>query len=84
LYKSNWYNRDVIEIDKWFPSSKLCSLCGFKNDELKLSDREWICPKCHTKHDRDKNASTNIENEGRKILKIGLSSPELTPLKMER
>ena len=84
LYKSNWYNRDVIEVDKWFPSSKLCSMCGFKNDELALSDREWVCPKCQTKHDRDKNAATNIENEGKRILKIGSNSPELTPLKMKQ
>jgi len=76
LYKSNWYGRYIVEVDKWFPSSKLCSVCGFKNDELTLSDREWICPKCYTNHDRDKNASTNIENEGKRI--VGVRYPKLT------
>ena len=79
-YKAKWYNRDILQIDRFFPSSKLCSKCGYKNDLLELKDREWICPKCHTKHNRDENASNNILNEGVKILKIGLSSPELTPL----
>jgi putative transposase len=88
LYKADWYNRTIIEIDRWYPSSKLCSCCGYKNNHLKLSNREWICPKCGIKHDRDYNAAKNIENEGNRILlikekklnnkKIGLSSPELT------
>jgi putative transposase len=69
LYKADWYDRTVIEIDRWFPSSKLCSDCGYKNNSLKLSDREWICPKCGKIHDRDSNAAKNIENEGLKIYK---------------
>jgi putative transposase len=72
LYKSDWYDRTVIEIDKWFASSKFCSECGYKNNELKLSDREWICPICHTHHDRDDNAAKNIENEGQRILNSDL------------
>ena len=80
-YKADWYGRDIIEIDKWFPSSKLCSVCGYKKEDLTLNDREWKCPKCGSTHNRDFNASKNIENEGKRILKIGLSSPELTPLK---
>jgi putative transposase len=72
LYKSDWYDRTVIEIDRWFPSSKLCSECGYKNNELKLLDREWICPKCYTHHDRDYNAAKNIENEGLRILNSDL------------
>lgn len=80
-YKANWYGRDIIEIDRWFPSSKLCSICGYKNDKLVLNDREWYCPKCGTTHDRDFNAAKNIKSEGERILKIGLSSPKLTPLK---
>jgi putative transposase len=80
-YKANWYSRDIIEIDRWFPSSKLCSNCGYKKDDLTLNDRNWICPKCGSNHDRDFNAANNIEKEGRRILKIGLSSPKLTPLK---
>jgi putative transposase len=77
-YKSEWYGRNVIEIDRFFPSSKLCSCCGHKYKHLKLSQREWVCSSCGTKHDRDINAAINIENEGRRILKIGLSSPEFT------
>ena len=77
-YKSEWYGRDVIEIDRFFPSSKLCNSCGHKYKNLKLSQREWVCSSCGTKHDRDINAAINIENEGRRILKIGLSSPEFT------
>lgn len=75
-YKALWYGRDVIEIDRFFPSSKLCSSCGSKNTELKLSDREWKCTTCNTIHDRDLNAAVNIREEGSRILKIGLSSPE--------
>ena len=79
-YKSEWYGRDLVEIDKWFPSSKLCNKCNYKNSELTLKDRTWICPECGESHDRDINAAINIRNEGIKMLnnKIGLSSPELT------
>lgn len=76
-YKANWYGRNLVQIDRYFPSSKLCGCCGHKNDKLELKDREWICPKCGTKHDRDFNAATNILNEGKRIL-VGLSSPEFT------
>ena len=77
-YKAEWYDRQLIEIDRWFPSSKLCSICGYKKDDLTLKDREWTCPKCNTHHNRDFNAAINIKKEGEKIIKIGLSSPELT------
>jgi len=80
-YKSDWYGKQIIEIDRFYPSSKLCSSCGEKNDNLKLSDREWICNNCGTHHDRDLNASINILNEGKRILnKIPIRSGELTPL----
>ena len=75
-YKVEWYGRTIIEIDRWFPSSKLCSVCNYKYQDLKLDEREWVCPDCHTVHDRDDNASTNIENEGKRIL--GVRSTELT------
>ena len=45
-YKAEWYDREVIEVSRWFPSSKLCHGCGYKNKELTLKDREWICPDC--------------------------------------
>lgn len=79
-YKTEWYGRDIIEIDRFFPSSKLCSSCQYKNNELSLKDREWTCVNCGQHHNRDYNAAINILNEGKRILKIGLSSPELTPL----
>ena len=77
IYKSEWYGREVIEVGKWFPSSKLCNCCGYKKNDLTLKDRIWKCPECGVIHDRDINAAINIKNEGYKI-KIGLSSPELT------
>ena len=86
-YKSEWYNRDLIEIDQWFPSSKLCHCCGWKNKELTLKDREWICQECGVIHDRDINAAINIKNEGLRIYnknKIGLRQPEFTPLEIDR
>jgi putative transposase len=77
-YKAEWYGREVIEVSRWFPSSKLCGECGYINSGLTLKERFWVCPKCNTLHDRDLNASNTIKKEGIKI-KIGLSSPELTP-----
>jgi putative transposase len=59
-YKCKWYGRNLVKIDRFYPSSKLCSCCGYKNNELTLSVRQWECPQCHTKHDRDINASKNI------------------------
>ena len=77
IYKAEWYGRDIIQVSRWFPSSKLCSCCDYKNVDLTLKDRTWLCPECNTLHDRDINAAINIKNEGYKI-KIGLSSPEST------
>ena len=67
-YKSNWYDRQLVKVDKFYASSKLCSNCGYKNDKLELKDRSWVCSNCNTEHDRDFNASVNILNEGLKIL----------------
>lgn len=81
-YKSKWMNRDIVEVDRFFPSSKLCSNCGYKNVNLTLKDREWICPDCGTTHDRDINAAVNILNEGKRLLNntIPTRCGELTPL----
>ena len=59
-YKSEWYGKNVLFIGRFEPSSKLCHKCGYINRDLKLSDREWICPVCGEKHDRDVNAAINI------------------------
>lgn len=59
-YKTEWYGKNLIRIGQFEPSSKVCSVCGNINNELKLSDREWSCESCHTHHDRDVNASKNI------------------------
>lgn len=67
-YKAKELNRMYIKINTFYPSSKLCHQCGYKNTTLKLSDREWICPNCHTYLDRDENAAINILNEGLRIL----------------
>ncbi|PLY12445.1 MAG: transposase [Sedimenticola sp.] len=63
-YKADWYGRTLLKVDRFFPSSKTCSHCDHKLDELDLSVREWVCPKCGTQHDRDINAAINIEREG--------------------
>ena len=69
-YKGDWSNRNVIEVSRWFPSTKLCFNCGFENDKLSLRDRFWECPECGEVHDRDFNASKNIRDEGIRLLKI--------------
>lgn len=80
-YKAEWSDRTVIEVDRFFPSSKLCSECGYKYSELSLKEREWTCPQCGHNHHRDLNAAINLENEGRRLYneeKIGFRKPELT------
>ena len=68
--------KQVIFVDRFYPSSKTCSVCGYINKELKLSDREWTCPDCGKKHDRDMNAAMNILLEGERI--IGVRNTEFT------
>ena len=60
-------DKKVILVDRFYPSSKTCSKCGYVHKDLKLQDRYWCCPKCSTNHDRDKNAALNILYEGRRI-----------------
>ncbi len=81
-YKAKLYGRVLIKVDTFYPSSKLCSVCGFKKGDLKLSDREWECPRCGIKHDRDYNATLNLLKEGLTRLKrvVGVDCPELMPV----
>lgn len=66
-YKCLWKGRQLVVVDRFFPSSKTCGNCGFINQELTLQDREWKCPNCHTILDRDLNAAKNILKQGLNI-----------------
>ena len=66
-YKADWYGKKIVQISRWFPSSQLCSACGFSSGKKPLSIREWTCEKCGTYHDRDINASINILKEGLRL-----------------
>ena len=80
-YKAQWHNRKIIEIGRFYPSSKLCSNCGYKMSNMGLEIRQWICPICGIQHDRDINAAINIKNEGLRILDtIGIEQTEFKPL----
>jgi len=63
-YKAEWYGRKIIEIERTFPSSKMCSECGYIYKEIKLKDRTWKCPECGAVHDRDENAAKNLRKYG--------------------
>ncbi len=70
-YKAQWYGRTLVKIDKWYPSSKRCSVCGHMLDSLDLDTRFWRCPECHTFHDRDINAAQNILAAGLAVSACG-------------
>ena len=67
-YKANWYEKKISKISRWYPSSQICSDCGFSSGKKPLSVREWTCTNCGSHHDRDINASINILNEGLRLL----------------
>ena len=64
-YKADWNNKKLIQIDRYYPSSQICSVCNYQNRKVKdLSIRKWECPVCHTEHERDYNAAVNIMFKG--------------------
>ena len=67
-YKANWYNRKIVFVDRFYPSSKMCHNCGYINKNLTLKDRQWICPQCGNMVERDYNAALNILDEGLRIM----------------
>lgn len=68
-YKCEWYGKNLVKVNRWFASTKTCSVCGYKNEVGKK--RSWTCPQCGTYHDRDINAAINIREEGNRILTEG-------------
>ncbi len=68
-YKMEWLGKHFVQVDRFFASSKSCSHCGWKNNNLSLSERVWTCKDCGTLHERDENASVNLKQEGLRILK---------------
>jgi len=82
-YKAEWYGRELVQIDKFFPSSKTCSSCGNIKKDLTLKDREYQCSSCGTKIDRDYNASLNILEEGLRILKKNCRDDKVSLLNIQ-
>lgn len=70
-YKAQWYGRTLVQVDMFYPSSRLCSNCGHKYDGLLLSEREWMCESCGVLHDRDVNAAMNILVEALRLNQAG-------------
>ena len=70
-YKAEWYGRDLVAVDRWFPSSKRCSACGHVVERLPLNARQWACPECAVVHDRDINAAVNILAAGLAVTACG-------------
>ena len=80
-YKCKWYGRNLVKIDRFYPSSKTCNHCGYIKQDLKLNDRIWICPRCGKEIDRDYNAAKNILQRGRNCL---VKSMELSGSKQKQ
>jgi len=81
-YKAGWYGRNIFKVNRFYPSSKTCNVCGYIKADLQLKDREWTCPVCHTTHDRDINASINLFLEGLKVRRVS-PEPALMPTPAE-
>ena len=67
-YKLEWRNKKLVKVDRYYPSSQLCSSCNYRKSDLTLNQRSWICPECGFKHNRDINAAINIKREGQRII----------------
>ena len=72
-YKADWYGKELIVVDRYFASSKTCG-CGYIKQDLKLNDRQWVCPSCKVRNDRDLLASINILEEGLRIISVGVDT----------
>jgi putative transposase len=79
-YKCDWYGRILVKIDRWFPSSKRCGNCGHIVEKMPLNVREWKCPECDAKHDRDLNAAKNILAAG---LAVSVCGANIRPVRSE-
>jgi putative transposase len=78
-YKAKWYGRELVGIDRWYPSSKRCSDCGYTMPKMPLSVREWVCPECGSIHDRDINAARNVLAAG---LAVSAHGEAVSPVRM--
>jgi putative transposase len=74
-YQCSKVGSTVVKIDRFYPSSKTCSECGFVYKDLRLKEREWVCPKCGVNHDRDFNAALNIYRVGASTLGVETVRP---------
>ena len=83
-YKGKWKGCDIIQIDQFYPSSKTCSVCNWKKEDLKLSDRSWKCPNCGTEHDRDINAAKNILTYGLSLKSISSGTEDYKRREVKR
>ncbi|MGL5133304.1 MAG: RNA-guided endonuclease InsQ/TnpB family protein, partial [Planktothrix sp.] len=81
-YKLERKGAKLVEIDRWFPSSKLCSNCFYQVSEMPLDVREWTCPRCGSDHDRDGNAAMNIRTEGIRMLTLSAVELALSEVEM--
>jgi putative transposase len=67
-YKAERAGKHFVKLDKWYASTKTCSHCGYKNNDITLKTKEWYCPNCDTYHLRDHNAAINIKREGIRLV----------------
>jgi putative transposase len=88
-YKQQWAGGEVVQADRWFPSSKTCSVCGTIHQGLTLSERNWTCARCGTRHNRDINAAQNLlniltANPQSQEPTVGVKAPVEVSMSMER